>query len=566
MKIVKTTALTTSLNRGNPILEYWGQMERQEIIVPQKIYKLYKKLSNDIVNPRDPWIYDDARAWHIIDFVEKYCKHSKGKWGGKPIRLELWQKALLAAAFGFIDKHTRKRKYKVVFLSTARKNGKSTLSAGVGLYLMVADGEPGAEVYAVATKEEQAKIIWNDAKRMVNKSPALKKRIKTLVKALNGLGRYEDSSFKPLGSDSNSLDGLNVHGACLDELHAWKDKNLYDVIFDATSAREQPMIFVTTTAGFVRECVYDEMYDYASKLLDGIEGFEDETFLPVIYELDSRDEWTDPKCWVKPNPGLGTIKKESALAEKVEKAKLVPSDVSNLLTKDFNLVDAGAGDWLPYEAINNTETYDINDLRDSYAIGGCDLSSTTDLTCATLLVMQPGSGKKYVIQQYFLPGELLEQRVIEDKIPYDKWRDRGLLTACDGYRVNYSDVTQWFLKMLTEYDIRPLWIYYDRALAGYWVKEMESYGFEMVKCAQGALTFNQPMRNLEADLRAKNVNYNNNPILKWCMTNVTVKRDENDMMRPVKGTSTRKRIDGLVSLLDAYVGLYEHMADYLNII
>lgn len=199
MKIVKTTALTTSLNRGNPILEYWGQMERQEIIVPQKIYKLYKKLSNDIVNPRDHWIYDDARAWHIIDFVEKYCKHSKGKWGGKPIRLELWQKALLAAAFGFIDKHTRKRKYKVVFLSIARKNGKSTLSAGVGLYLMVADGEPGAEVYAVATKEEQAKIIWNDAKRMVNKSPALKKRIKTLSQSTQRTWQVRGFELQAIG-------------------------------------------------------------------------------------------------------------------------------------------------------------------------------------------------------------------------------------------------------------------------------------------------------------------------------------------------------------------------------
>lgn len=563
-----TASMTSSTgsNRPNPILQYWEQIEQGKIAVSQKVYKQYKKLVNDILNPRDPWVYDNDRAWHAIDFIEKYCKHSKGKWGGKPVILELWQKALIAAAFGFINKNTGLRKYTEVLLIVARKNGKSTLSAAVGLYLMIADGEPGAEVYAVATKEDQAKIIWKEAKRMVKKSPALNKRIKCLVKEIVGLGRYEDSFFKPVGSDSDTLDGLNVHGACMDEIHAWKDKNLYDVIYDGMTAREQPMLFETTTAGTVRELVYDEKYDYASKVIDGLEGFEDERLLPIIYELDSRDEWTKPECWQKANPGLGTIKDRQKLAEKVEKAKRVPSLVSNLLTKDFDVVDNGAGDWLPYEVINNTETFDIEEVRNCYAIGGCDLSSTTDLTCATLLIMKAGSDKKYVLQQYFLPGELLEQRVAEDKIPYDKWRDRGLLTACEGFRVNYSDVTAWFVKMYQEYGIRPLWIYYDRALAGYWVEEMKNYGFEMVKCAQGAITFNQPMRNMEADLRAKKINYNNNSVLKWCLTNVTVKHDDNDMIRPIKGTSTRKRIDGMVSLLDAYVGLSEKMADYQALI
>lgn len=561
-----TSLAGSKIPRPNPILQYWEQIEQGKIAVSQKVYKQYKKLVNDILNPREPWIYDNDRAWHAIDFIEKYCKHSKGKWGGKPVILELWQKALIAAAFGFIDKNTRLRKYTEVLLIVARKNGKSTLSAAVGLYLMIADGEPGAEIYAVATKEDQAKIIWKEAKRMVKKSPALNKRIKCLVKEIVGLGKYEDSFFKPVGSDSDTLDGLNVHGACMDEIHAWKDKNLYDVIYDGMTAREQPMLFETTTAGTVRELVYDEKYDYASKVIDGLEGFEDERLLPIIYELDSRDEWTKPECWEKANPGLGTIKDRQKLAEKVEKAKRVPSLVSNLLTKDFDVVDNGAGDWLPYEVINNTETFDIEEVRNCYAVGGCDLSSTTDLTCATLLIMKAGSDKKYVLQQYFLPGELLEQRVTEDKIPYDKWRDRGLLTACEGFRVNYADVTAWFVKMYQEYGIRPLWIYYDRALAGYWVEDMKNYGFEMIKCAQGAITFNQPMRNMEADLRAKNINYNNNPILKWCLTNVTVKHDDNDMIRPIKGTSTRKRIDGMVSLLDAYVGLSEKMADYQALI
>jgi phage terminase large subunit-like protein len=401
---------------------------------------------------------------------------------------------------------------------------------------------------------------------MVKKSPALNKRVKPLVSEMVGIGKYEDNLFKPLSSDSDTLDGLNVHGACMDEIHAWKDKNLYDVIYDGMTAREQPMLFGTTTAGTVRELVYDEKYESASEVIDGIDGFEDERLLAVIYELDKRDEWTDPSCWQKANPGLGTIKNKQTLEEKVERAKRRPSLVSNLLTKDFNVRDGGAGDWLPYEAINNTETFDMEEIRDCYAIGGCDLSATTDLTCATLLIMKPNSNKKYILQQYFIPGELLDLRVKDDKIPYDKWVDRGLVTACEGYRVKYSDVTAWYLKMLNEYGIRPLWIYYDRALAGYWVEEMQSYGFEMVKCAQGALTFNQPLRELEADLRGKLVNYNNNPVLKWCLTNTAIKHDENDMKRPIKGKSQRKRIDGMVSLLDAYVGLTEKMNDYMAMV
>jgi phage terminase large subunit-like protein len=557
---------SSTVNKPNYILEYWRQIESGEQIVSRKVRKVYQRLVEEIQNPRDPWVYDDNKAHHAIDFIERYCKHSKGKWGGKPLILELWQKALVAAVFGFVDKYAGLRRFTEVLLIVARKNGKSTLAAAIGLYMMIADGEPGAEIYAAATKEDQAKIIWKEARRMVRKSPALRKRVKCLVKEMVGLGRYEDSLFKPLGADSDTLDGLNVHCALMDEIHAWKDKNLYDVINDGTISREQPIVFQTTTAGFVRELVYDEKYDYASSVIEGIEGFEDDRLLAVIYELDDRSEWTDPECWVKANPGLGTIKDTQKLAEKVERAKRLPSAVGNLLTKDFNVRDTPAGSWMTFDDIDNDETYDIEEIRDSYAIGGCDLSATTDLTCATLIVMKPGSEKKYVLQMYFLPEELLEKRVREDKIPYDKWRDRGLLTACPGHQVRYSDVTAWFVQQLNEYSIRPLWIYYDRALAGYWVEEMENYGFAMQKCAQGAITFSQPMRMLEADLKSKMVNYNNNPVLKWCLTNTNAKIDDNDNVRPVKGRSPRLRIDGMVSLLNAYVGLCEKFVDYKTLI
>lgn len=556
------TASMTLCKTNNPILEYWDKITTGEEVVSLKVKKQYSKLVQDILKPRDNWTYDENRADHAIKFIERYCKHSKGKWGGKPVILELWQKALIAAAFGFVDKNSGYRKYTEVLLVVGRKNGKSTIAAAVGLYLMIADGEHGAEVYAVATKKDQAKLIWAEAKRMVVKSPSLRKRIKPLVAELVGLHDYDGSTFKPLGSDSDTLDGLNPHGACMDEIHAWKDKNLYDVIFDGMSAREQPMLFETTTAGTVRELVYDEKYDYASKVIDGVKDFEDERLLAVIYELDDRSEWTKPECWKKANPGLGTIKDLEKLADKVKKAQRVPDQLSNLLCKDFNIRDTVAGAWLSFDVIKNDETFTMDDIRGSYAVGGTDLSSTTDLTCATLLMMKAGSDKKYSLQMYFMPEELIDKRVAEDHIPYDKWIDRGILTACPGNKVDYSMVTKWFVKMYEEYDIRPLWIGYDRWNSTYWVQEMKDHGFTLDPVAQGTQTFSQPMKEMGADLDSKLINYNQNSALQWCLTNTSIKRDDNDGIRPVKGRVQRQRIDGTVSLLIAYTVMFNNMSDY----
>lgn len=551
----------------NPILAYWSQIESGQVTVGAKVRRIYQQLAADVHDTESIYEYDPKRANHAIEFIENYCKHSKGKWGGKPIDLELWQQAFIAAMFGFVHKIDGTRKYREVLLVVARKNGKSTIASGIGLYLQVADGEPGAEVYAAATKKDQAKLVWLEAKRMVRKSPALRRRIKPLVSEM--VSEWNDSVFKPLGSDSETQDGLNVHGGLLDEIHAWPKKDLYDVIVDGTSAREQPLIVMITTAGTVREGLYDLKYDEAERLLNGFddpEGYKDDRFLPVIYELDDRKEWTEPANWPKANPGLGTIKKVDQLATKVNKAKANPMLVKNLLTKDFNVRETGTEAWLTFEAVNNPETYSLEDLRGCYAIGGADLSSTTDLCCATLLIMKAGSEKKYAIQQYFLPADLVDQRTAEDKIPYDRWAERGLLTLCDGNKVNYSDVTAWYVRMMDQYDIRPLWNGYDPWNSQYWIKEMQDTGFNMEMVRQGAQTLSQPMKEMGADLGAKQINYNNNPILKWCLTNTSVKRDENDNIRPVKGQHQKRRIDGAVSLLIAYTVLFNRLSDYKALI
>lgn len=553
----------------NPIVEYFNWIEENRTEVCDKIYRVYRELVRLIVDPLSEYEYSHEKACHAIEFIQRYCKHSKGKMGGKPFILELWQSAFVAATFGIVHKIDGTRKYQEVMLVVARKNGKSTLAAAIGLYLQVADAEPGAEVYACATKKDQAKIIWLEAKRMVKKSPTLLKRIKPLVSEM--VADFNDSFFKPLGSDSETLDGLNVHGALLDEIHAWKTKELYDVIVDGTSARDQPLIVITTTAGTIRESIYDIKYDEAERVINGYtdpDGYKNERLLPIIYELDQRSEWSDRTKWKKANPGLGTIKKLDQLADKVNKALANSMLIKNLLCKDFNIRETSTEAWLTFEDIYNPEVFELLEIKPRYGIGGADLSITTDLTAAKVIFMVPEDLKVYVLQMYWLPEDILEQRAEEDKIPYDIWRDNGLLRTCPGNSIDPTYVTAWFKELMYEYGLYIPWIGYDRYSAKYWVEEMKlTFGAEsMIPVAQGKQTLSGPMHKLGADLKAHKVIYNNHPIDKWCLTNTAIDIDKNLNIQPCKTKNQRRRIDGTAALLNAYVIMQEKMQDYMTMI
>lgn len=553
----------------NPIIEYWEQIENGKVVVSKKVRRVYKKLVNDIENSESVYEYSEDKANHAIDFVEGFCKHSKGKLGGKAFKLELWQKAMTAALFGFVHKIDGIRKYREFILIVARKNGKSTWGSAIALYLLMADGEPGPEIVSAATKKDQAKIIWSESKRMVNKSPALRKRARRLVAEI--ITDYNDGSYKPLSSDSNTLDGLNLHGSFIDELHAIEDKNLYDVIVDGMSAREQPISIITSTAGTVREGIFDLKYDEAEQIINGYndpDGYKDEHVLPIIYELDERSEWTNPECWQKANPGLGTIKNKDELARKVNKAIKQPLLVKNLLTKDFNIRETSSEAWLTFEQLDNKAVFDINILKPRYGIGGVDLSETTDLTSACILFQVPNDETIYYKHMYWLPEDLLDERASEDKIPYDIWRDQGLLRTTPGNKIHYKFVVEWFLEMQNEYDVYLPWIGYDGWSATYFVEEMKNtFGADsMVKVIQGKKTLSAPMKALGADLSSKRINYNNNQITKWCLSNTVVDIDKNNNIQPDKGKNKRKRIDGLAAMLNAYVVYLDKNQDYMNII
>ena len=552
----------------NPILEYWEKIQDKEICVSDKVFRTYKKVVKDITAPGE-YFYSAKRANHILEFAENYCRHSKGKFGGKPVELELWEKAHLATVFGFVDIEGN-RKYRESLLIVGKKNGKSLLASVVGLYMLTADGEMGPEVYAVATKKDQSKIIWLESKRMVRKSPSLSKRVRSLVAELDT--DFNDGVFKPLASDSDTLDGLNIHCVLMDEIHQWKQgKALYDIMADGVSAREQPLVYITSTAGTIREDIYDQKYEEAEIVINGYEdpdGYKDEHFIAFIYELDNRKEWTDETCWEKANPGLGTIKNRNTLKDKVEKAKKNPLLVKNLLCKEFNIRETSSEAWLTFEQANNTAVFDIRELKPRYGIGGADLSATTDLTAAKVLFKVPEDEHIYVMSMYWIPEDLVEKRIQEDKIPYDVWIEKGYVRTCPGNKISYRDVKAWFVEMQEEYDIYLNLIGYDSWSAVYFVEDMQDYfgKSSMVPVIQGKKTLSQPMKALGADLENNLIVYNNNPVDKWCLCNTAVDVDKNDNIQPIKTSKPRRRIDGTAALLDAYVVLQNNMNDYMSLI
>lgn len=540
--------------------QYFGAIVDKKIPACDKMRRISEMLLERYLAP-DEYHFDHKIARRHTDFIETFCKLPSGN-VGQPLKLELFQKARLQALFGFVDDNDC-RQYNECLIIEGRKNGKTTETAAVELDLLVNDKEGAPQIYNIATMLDQAKLGFNAAVKMVKQSPILAKNIRKRAADLYFAQNF--GFIRALASNSNSLDGLDVHAAVIDELAAIKNRDLYDLIKQAMGARRQPLLFCITTNGFIRDSIFDAQYEYATHVLDG--SVKNKKFLPFIYELDSPEEWDQEDCWIKANPGLGTVKSKEYLREMVQKAKDDASFKPTVLVKDFNMPQTSSTAWLAFEDLINETVAEDDYLDHSYAIGGCDLSATTDLTCATLLLRKPGDENVYVLQHYFLPQSRIDQieKLQSKEAPYKLWAEQGWLTICEGAQVNYSQVTEWFASMVEKRDIRPLWICYDRALSGYWVPEMENYGFDMEKTAQGPFTWSQPMKEMGAAFAEHKVVYQNNPILRWCLANTGVKalnKDGIETIQPVKIQQTR-RIDGMVSLLNAWVGYVKHYDEYI---
>ena len=518
------------------------------------------------------WRYDPERASRPVRFIETFCCQPEGKVGQR-IVLQPFQLFWLEAAFGFVGEDGN-RQFNEVFNIRGRKNGKTTELAALGLYMLTKDGEGAPQCYSAANSKDQASLLYGAMLRMVAQSPALQRRLhKGVIPSRHQDGLMFNANggyFTPLSSQTRNLDGLNVHFAAIDEIAAITNRDVYDLIKQGTSAREQPLLVEISTNGFVRDNFFDDRYDYATRLLNG--KVTDDHFLPVIYELDTRGEWTDEACWEKANPGLGTIKKLDKLRGYVNQAKQDPSFLPTVMTKDFNMPENRASSWLTFTEAVNRETFDWREMGFRYCVIGYDASDTIDLTSAQALMMRPGDPKIYEMSMYWIPEMQLEKRRKDgsrrqrDNVPYDRWIADGLLRTCPGNTIDHRVVFEWMQELRDEYDIYPFAMGYDpwHLQDDTWKDTARTFvgrnRAEQVRF--GAQTLSIPMKEIREVYGEGGIVDNDNPLNQWCRMNVGIVTDTNDNIKPVKANGPTGRIDGWAAEICAYVCLKRHWDDY----
>lgn len=558
------------------IRDYFGGILAGDIVACRKMRQAASRIMRQLDNADSlyPYHFREQYAAKHVDFIETFCRLPSGRLG-HPFRLELFQLAILSVIFGFVDADGT-RQYREVLWIMGRKNGKTSLASAIELDLLVNDDEGAPEVYNVATAHDQAAKGFNDAWRMVKTSRELARHVRKRVSDL-----YCDinmGSIRALSANTNHLDGLDISGAIVDELAAMKNRDLYDLTIQGTSARRQPLVLEITTNGFVRDGIFDAQYAYAAQWLDGrATGDKAEHFIAFVFELDEREEWEDEGAWAKANPGLGTIKSVAALRQNVSKAKDDPTFLPTVLVKDFDLIENQAQAWLSWDEIHNDATFDPKDGTFKYAILGVDASDTTDLTAACLLMMRPHDKRIYAMHMAWIPIRALEQAEREgrrggrDGVPYDAWIARGLMRTCDTPIIDKRVVLDWIDEVQRDTGIYAVACGYDP-----WhmrdvptVDAYESFfGKENVTpVIQGAMTLSPAMKELRALYRENRIVDNSNPIAEWCRSNVSIRTDINGNIQPdKKNQDPRNRIDAWAAECDAYVTLKNMSDDYAAMI
>lgn len=547
--------------------KYFTDILDDKIIACKKMKLQAEKLLNALVSPSQ-YHFDYDIANKHIRFIETFCCYPSGEKMGKPFKLELFQKARLQALFGFVDDNNI-RQYNECLIIEGRKNGKTSETATVEIDMLCNDEEGSPQIYNLATQREQATLGFNACYKMIQKSPYLKKHIRKRASDL--YFSYNLGFIKALASETGSLDGLDIHCAVIDELAAIKKRDIYDLIKQAMGARLQPLLFTITTNGFVRNNIFDAQYEYAAKIINGIE--KDEHFLPFVYELDSLEEWDKEECWIKANPGLGTIKSIDYLRQMVDKAKADSTFKPTVIVKDFNLKENPQSRWLSYKDAFNDKKIPKYSYR--YFIGGMDAADCVDLNAAKAIFQKPGDEKIYVKSMYWIPQSVIDEqeqkgnRNGKDNIPYNLWISQGLMRVCPGNKVDKRVFLEWFCELRDNEDIYPLYIGYDNwHITGELLSAFEQeFGKNvMVKVIQGARTLSEPMKTLKADLQSNKIIYDNNPIDLWCLLNTDVKMDINNNIQPCKTDVRTQRIDGTAALLDAYTVYLSKKEEYLTLI
>lgn len=484
--------------------------------------------------------FDQDAADFACEFFS-YLSHYKGEWAGQPFILEPWQRFIIGSLFGW-KRADGTRRFRVAYNELGRKNGKSILAAGVGLLLAFFDGEGGAEVYSAATKREQAKIVWGDARTMVLKSPDLKRRISVLVGNLHQ--ESTSSKFQPLGADTDGMDGLNIHGAIVDELHAHKARIMWDVIQTATGARRQPLTFVITTAGAGRLGVCWEQHDYAVKVLEGV--IEDDSAFAYIATLDEGDDWRDPLVWIKANPNLGISVKVDDLERKCLRAQQVPAEQNEFLRKHCDIWTTQSMRWLSDELWMQGAA-ESGALSGRSCYGCVYVSSVTDLG-AFVLWFPDEAGGGDLLSWFWVPEENMAERVKSDRVPYDVWVREGWVEATDGNVVDYDLIRQRIKALGLVYKIKEIAVPVHTSVQVQ--TQLLGDGFAVVAVVQGFAALSAPTKEMQRLLLDGKYRHGGNPVLRWMAGNVAVRTNAEEEMRPDKEQST-ERIDGIAAAINA---------------
>lgn len=507
--------------------------------------------------------FDAAAAQRVVDFFAECLVHVKGERAGQPLVLEPWQaEEIVRPLFGW-KRADGTRRYRTAYIEMPKKNGKSTLAAGLGLYLLCADEEPGGEVYSAAGDKDQAAIVFDLAKQMVQESAELRQRLEVYRRSM--VYPKLAASYRVLSSDAYTKHGINAHGIIFDELHVQPNRELWDTLTTATGARRQPLTIAITTAGFDRRSVCWEQHDYALKVRDG--KIDDPSFLPVIYAAEETDDFRDPRVWATANPGLGVTVKREYLAEQCQRAEEIPSYQNTFRRLHLNIWTESATRWLDpvaWEACAGSIA--ARDLRATCAgrraWAGLDLSSTTDLSAFVIVVPDAEGGGITVVPRFWMPEEAVTKRQKRDRVPYDVWVRQGFLEVTPGNVVDYDVIRARVREDADHFDLAE--IAYDRWNATQLVTQLQEEGATMVPIGQGFEGLSAPSKALEALVIGRQLRHGGHPVLAWQAAAVVTREDPAGNLKPDKGKTT-ERIDGIVALIMALARMMvrvEHRSVY----
>ena len=546
--------------------EYTEKVFSGEIVAGTELKRMLKMLQADRESGK--YIFDTKYSELRIEFIETFCRQGKAPFYNQTPKLMLWQKAFLTALYSFYRKDKNGNKgllrFQKALLLIARKNGKSALASFDG-FTELAIGQGGQFICCGSNDDKQASLIFNEVKGLSKRAEKTPKRFHCNLTTVKN-NKNDNEVFK-MSARTRDKDGRQISKAFLDEIHNARDNELYMSIWQSMSIAEEPLLIMLTTEGFVNGGLLDKELNYVRSILRG--EIEDDTYLAFLYTQDSENEiWQDKRTWLKSNPSLNVVKKASYLEANLNKAKIDKETRMHVLCKDFNIHQNNAQSWLMYEDyMYKTEHFELEDLRGAYMVCGVDLSSTTDMTAVQCVVMKPNDNTKYIVSKYFIPERKLYDS--DDKTAgakYEEWAQQGLVHICEGNEVDTDEVVDWIEYLVIDCGINLFKCGYDVRLSKSFVNAMITRldGKSTLEIIPQASKFlSEPTKLLEADLKARIVNYNENPVNQWCFSNAQIKLDQFGRIMIIKiQEQARRRIDGAVALIIAYATLRMYKTEF----